>query len=78
MGGGIELPIKSSKGISIIKIPQYIFGKRVIIQAHDIKRVNRGRDVLDGHECDETEAVGDIKFFSTRMMDISKLKDKLF
>jgi len=72
MGGTIELPTRNAKSIVVVKIPQMIFGSRVIIQAHDIKRVKRGKDILDGHECDQTDAKGDIKFF-TRTINISNI-----
>ena len=68
MGNSIALPSKIYGSLIIVKIPYSIFGKRVTIQAHDIKKPKRGKDVLDGHECDQTHAKGDVKFFA-------KLKD---
>ena len=38
----------------------------------NIKRVFRGKDICDGHECDQTEAKGDIKFF-TRTIEIGNV-----
>ncbi len=67
MGGRIELPTIKQGSILVVSIPQFIFGKRIIIQAHDIKKSIRCKDVCDGHECDQTEAVGDVKFFTARI-----------
>ena len=72
MGGTINLPTRQEGSILVVKIPQAIFGTRVIIQAHDIKRVFRGIDICDKHECDQTEAKGDIKFF-TRTIEIGNI-----
>ena len=72
MGGKIELQTRMANSITVVQIPQFIFGSRVVIQAHDIKRVERSRDICDGHECDQTEAKGDIKFF-TRRINISNI-----
>ncbi|GBE20556.1 hypothetical protein BMS3Abin17_01297 [archaeon BMS3Abin17] len=72
MGGNINLPTRKVKSILVVQIPKFIFGSRVVIQAHDIKRVIRGKDLCDGHECDQTEAKGDVKFF-TRKIDISNV-----
>ena len=73
MGDSIELPSKSLNDSRIlVKIPQSVFGKRVTIQAHDIKKPKRGRDILDGHECDQTHAMGDVKFFA-RVKDSSRI-----
>lgn len=67
-----SLPTIQQGDILIVKIPTYIFGKRVTIQAHEIHTPKRGRDVCDGHECDQSDAKGDIKFFS-RVVNISKI-----
>lgn len=72
MSETIELPVGVCKGIDCVQIPQYIFGKRVTIQAHEIKEPKRGRDPCDGHECAQTDAKGDIQFF-TRSVDISNI-----
>ena len=72
MGKTIELPIRVCRGTDCVQIPHHIFGKRVTIQAHEIKNPKRGRDPCDGHECDQTDAKGDIQFFS-RLIDISEL-----
>lgn len=72
MGGKIELPTQKVKSITVVHIPKFIFGSRIIIQAHDIKKPIRAKDICDGHECDQTDAKGDIKFF-TRQIDISNV-----
>ena len=72
MGNQISLPYRKYKSTPIIQIPQHIFGKRIQIQAHTIKPPKRGKDILDGHGCYQTEAKGDIKFFSLSV-DISNI-----
>ena len=72
MGNSINLPTRKVKSILVVQIPLFIFGKRITIQAHEIKKIGRGKDVCDGHDCDETNAKGHIKFFS-RSVDISKI-----
>lgn len=67
MGGTINLPTRKEGSIVVVSIPPLIFGKRITIQAHDIKKIVRCRDICDGHECDQTEAVGDVKFFTARI-----------
>jgi len=67
MGGNIELPTKKIKSILVIKIPKFIFGSRIEIQAHEINKVTRGKDICDGHGCDQTRAKGDVKFFTRRI-----------
>ena len=64
MGSSVTLPTSKVGDVVIVDVPRFIFGNRILIQAHEIKRVIRGRDITDGHECDQTEARGDIKFFS--------------
>lgn len=49
-----QLPIRVCRGMDCIQIPQHIFGKRITIQAHEIKNPKRGRDICDDHECDQT------------------------
>jgi len=70
--GKIELPTRDCSKITVVQIPQAIFGKRITIHAHEIKEVQRGRDVCDGHNVAQTHAKGDIKFFS-RTVDISNI-----
>ncbi len=73
MSNQIPLPYREKGNIKpIVQIPHSIFGKRVNIQAHEIKTPSRGKDICDGHECDQTIAKGDIKFFS-RSIDISNI-----
>jgi len=67
----IKLSVRICKNIETIQIPQFIIGKRIIIQAHEIDPPKRAKDICDGHECDQTKAKGDVKFFS-RSIDISK------
>ena len=72
MGGSINLPTNKIGSILVVSIPKFIFGNKIMIQAHDINKIIRGKDICDGHECDQTEARGDIKFF-TRRIDITKI-----
>jgi len=72
MGESISLPIRKIKSIKVVSIPQILFGSRIVIQAHQLSHPNRGRDMCDGHECDQIFAKGDIKFFS-REVDFSKI-----
>jgi len=72
MGRGIELPIRQVKSITVVSIPEFHFGSRVIIQAHEIKKIKRGNDICDGHDCDQTEAKGHVKFFS-KSIDINNV-----
>ena len=72
MGSTIQLPTKLCSKINVVQIPQIVFGKRITIQAHEIKNPKRGTDVCDGHGCDQTDVAGDVKFFS-RSIDISKI-----
>ena len=68
----MELPTKKCKNLFVVCIPQSVFGKRVTVQAHKISKTKRGKDICDGHGCDQVDAKGDIKFF-TRIVDISGL-----
>ena len=72
MGQSINLPTRNCRGLDCIQIPQFIFGKRVTKQAHKIDNPKRGTHICDGHGCDQTDAKGDIIFFS-RVVDISNI-----
>ncbi len=72
MSKTVILPTRECRGMRCVQIPQHLFGKKVNIQAHEIKNPKRGTDICDGHECDQTTAKGDIKFFSTSV-DISNI-----
>lgn len=73
MGDKITLPTRKCGGIDVVSIPEHIFGKKVFIQAHTISKSRRKDDLCDGHDVDEVDAKGDIKFFS-RTVDIASFK----
>jgi len=70
MGESISLPVRMKKSIPVVKIPQAIFGTRIVLQAHQISDPKRAKDLLDSHNVAQVFIKGDIKFFS-RTVDIS-------
>ncbi len=66
MGDTVILPTRKSRSesLTVVSLPQFMFGKRVVVQAHQITRPQRADDVCDGHDVDQVFAKGDIKFFS--------------
>lgn len=66
MSEPLTLPTRNARGLTVVSIPQRLFGKRVILQAHTITTPVRKDHVLDGHDCHQVKAKEDVVFFSSQ------------